>query len=64
LEHDLTAARKSARTSEDAAAIAWAQEEIERLRAALKPFADRMWTPICEIGPYRDAYNALHPEQK
>lgn len=30
--HDLTTARKSARTDEDAAAIAWAQDEIERLQ--------------------------------
>src|SRR5262245_33169890 len=30
--HDLTAARKNARTDADAAAIAWAQDEIARLR--------------------------------
>ena len=35
-DHDLTAARKGARTSEDAAAIAWAQDEIERLRKTLE----------------------------
>ena len=32
MEHDLTEARKNARTDADAAAIAWAQDEIERLR--------------------------------
>ena len=32
MSHDLTAARKNARADEDAAAIAWAQDEIERLR--------------------------------
>jgi hypothetical protein len=31
MEHDLTEARKNARTDADAAAIAWAQDEIERL---------------------------------
>jgi len=33
--HDLTAARKNARTDEDAAAIAWAQDEIERRTGAM-----------------------------
>jgi two-component SAPR family response regulator len=31
-DDDLTEARKGARTAKDAAAIAWAQDEIERLR--------------------------------
>lgn len=31
--HDLTVARKNARTEEDAAAIAWAQDRIEELEA-------------------------------
>lgn len=35
VQHDLDAARKGARTDEDAAAIAWAEDEIERLRQAL-----------------------------
>jgi hypothetical protein len=33
--HDLEAARKNARTDEDAAAIAWAEDEIERLQELL-----------------------------
>lgn len=34
MTHDLAAARKNARTDADAAAIAWAQDEIERYREA------------------------------
>jgi hypothetical protein len=33
--HDLEAARKNARTDEDAAAVAWAEDEIERLQELL-----------------------------
>jgi hypothetical protein len=40
--HDLTAARKNARTDEDAAAIAWAQDEIERLRARNGDLSDTL----------------------
>jgi predicted GNAT superfamily acetyltransferase len=43
MRHDLTSARKGARTDEDAAAIAWAQDEIERLQ--------RAWTLVkCAVG--------------
>jgi ferric-dicitrate binding protein FerR (iron transport regulator) len=36
MEHDLTLARLRATTDEDAAAIAWAQDRIEALEAALE----------------------------
>lgn len=39
--HDLTAARKNATTDEDAAAIAWAQDEIERLTAMVRFASDQ-----------------------
>ncbi len=39
--HDLTAARKNARSDEDAAAIAWAQDEIERLTKMVRYASDK-----------------------
>ena len=39
MAHDLTTARKNARTPEDAAAIAWAEDEIERLRDIIEKVA-------------------------
>jgi hypothetical protein len=40
MQHDLDIARKNARTDADAAAIAWAQDEIERLRSIIAQISD------------------------
>ncbi len=47
MKHDLTAARKNARTEEDAAAIAWADEELERLRQQ-NSFLEQAITKVIE----------------
>jgi len=49
MQHDLTAARKNARTDEDAAAIAWVQVEMERL-LRLEAAAKAYCAAIDEIG--------------
>jgi hypothetical protein len=55
--HDLTAARKRARTSEDAAAIAWAENCMDRLRQALNGLATDHAAAVIEAAREVCAYD-------
>ncbi len=62
--HDLTQARKNARTDEDAAAIAWAEEKLEELLIIQAQMTRTINRQSKRIAAQRRRIEQFHTEQR